>query len=155
MFLALNLLPCMRNGPVRDFVLRGFCLFDNVQDAQFQCLLFLAGPSIKIWRSCGLLGAMIRALRCLPGGCGRFIPCRVGANHCRLRAIGREQCGHGLTSRPLEVSGPLVLSSLVVLFGYPAGPEDALLAGRVHMRYCNVSFAEKSHLGFAQRRKGC
>ena len=113
------------------------------------------GPSIEIWRSCGLLGAMIRALRCLPGGCGRLIPYRVGANHCRLRAVGWEQCGHGLNCKPLEVSGPLVLGSLVIIFRYPAGSEDALIAGRLHMRYCNVSFAETSHLGVAQGRKGC
>ena len=55
------------------------------------------GPSIDIWRSCRFLGAMLRALRVLSGGLGRFIPCRIGANHCRLRAIGWERCGHGLT----------------------------------------------------------
>ena len=36
----------------------------------------------------------------MPGGIGRFIPCAVGANHCRLRHIGWEKCGHGLTSGP-------------------------------------------------------
>ena len=49
------------------------------------------GPSIDIRRSCRFLGAMLRALRFLPGGLGRFIPCRIGANHCRLRAIGWER----------------------------------------------------------------
>ena len=63
-----------------------------------------AGPSIDIWRSCRFLGAMFRALGGLPGGLGRFLPCRIGANHCRLRSIGWERCGHGLTSRPLEAS---------------------------------------------------
>ena len=80
--------------------MRGLCLFDNVQRRSISVSAVAVGPSIEIWRSCGLLGAMIRALRCLPGGCGRFIPCRVGANHCRLRAVGWEQFGHGLTSRP-------------------------------------------------------
>ena len=112
------------------------------------------GPSIEIWRSCGLLGAMIRALRCLPGGCGRFIPCHVGANHCRLRAVG-SSADMVLPPDLLKVSGPQVLGSLVIIFRYPAGSEDALIAGRLHMRYCNVSFAEKSHLGVAQGRKGC
>ena len=64
----------------------------------------LAGPSIDIWRSCRFLGAMLRALGGLPGGLGRFLPCRLGANHCRLRSIGWERCGHGLTSRPLEAT---------------------------------------------------
>ena len=31
-------------------------------------------------------------------GLGRFLPCRLGANHCWLRSIGWERCGHGLTS---------------------------------------------------------
>ena len=106
-----------------------------------------AGPSIEIWSSCGLLGAMIRALQYLHGGCGRFIPCRVDAKHSRLRAIGREWCGHGLNSRPLEVSSLLVLGSLVILLVYSAGSEDALFAGKLHMRYCNVSFAGKKPLG--------
>ena len=51
-----------------------------------------AGPSIDIWRSCRFLGAMVRALSGLPGGLGRFLPCRIGANHCRLRSIGWERC---------------------------------------------------------------
>ena len=55
----------------------------------------------------------------------------------------------------LEVSGPQVLGSSVILFGYPAGSEDALIAGRLLMRFCDVCFAEKSHLGVAQGRKGC
>ena len=58
------------------------------------------GPSIDIRRSCKLLGAMLRALRALPGGLGRFLPCAVGANHSRLRHIGWDKYGHGLTSRP-------------------------------------------------------
>ena len=47
-----------------------------------------AGPSIDIWRSCRFLGAMLRALSGLFGGLGRFLPCRLGANHCRLRSVG-------------------------------------------------------------------
>ena len=64
-----------------------------------------AGPSIDIWRSCRFLGAMLRALGGLPCGLGRFLPCRLGANHCRLRSVGWERCSHGLTSRLLEVLG--------------------------------------------------
>ena len=51
-----------------------------------------AGSSIDIWRSCRFLGAMIRALCGLPGGLGGFLPCRFGANHCRLSSIGWERC---------------------------------------------------------------
>ena len=45
------------------------------------------GPGIDKWRSCRFLGGMLRALGALPGAMGRFIPCRIGANHCRLRNI--------------------------------------------------------------------
>ena len=72
------------------------------------------GPSTDIWRSCRFLGAMIRALSGLPGGLGRFLPCRIGANHCRLRSIGWERCGHGLTSRPLEASDAGFLDDLLI-----------------------------------------
>ena len=44
----------------------------------------------------------MRSLCLLPGGLARFVPCSFGANHCRLRQIGWEKCGHGLTSRPRE-----------------------------------------------------
>ena len=60
------------------------------------------GPGTDIWRSCRFLGALFRGLRDLPFGLRRFVPCDIGANHCRLRHIGWERCGHGLTSRPRE-----------------------------------------------------
>ena len=62
------------------------------------------GSGIDIRRSCKLLGAMLRALCALPGGLGRFLPCAIGANHSRLRHIGWDKSGHGLTSRPRETS---------------------------------------------------
>ena len=48
------------------------------------------------------IGALFRGLRDLPLGIRHFFPCDIGANHCRLRHIGWERCGHGLTSRPHE-----------------------------------------------------
>ena len=54
------------------------------------------GPGIDIWRSCRFIGAMMKSLCLLPGGLGRFVPCSIGADHCRLRHIGWENCGHGL-----------------------------------------------------------
>ena len=60
------------------------------------------GPGTDIWRSCTFIGALFRGLRDLPFGLRRFVPCDIGANHCRLRHIGWERCGHGLTSRPRE-----------------------------------------------------
>ena len=75
-----------------------------------------SGPGIDIWRSCRLIGAMIRSLCLLPGGLGRFVPCSVGANHCRLRHLGWERCSHGLTSRPLESASATFLDQLLLLF---------------------------------------
>ena len=43
-----------------------------------------SGPCIDMWRSCGFLGALLRALGGLPGGPGRFPPCRLGAIRCTL-----------------------------------------------------------------------
>ena len=53
------------------------------------------GPGIDIWRSCRFIGALMTSLCLLPGGLRRFVPCSIGANHCRLRHIGWEKCGHG------------------------------------------------------------
>ena len=71
------------------------------------------GPGIDIWRSCRFIGAIMRSLCLLPGGLGRFVPCSVGANHCRLRHIGWERCGHGLTSRPRESASEPFLDELL------------------------------------------
>ena len=61
------------------------------------------GPGIDVWHSCRLVAAMMRSRCLLPGGLGRFVPCSIRANHCRLRQTGWERCGHGLTSRPRRV----------------------------------------------------
>ena len=102
------------------------------------------GPGIDIWRSCRLIGALMRSLRLLPGGLGRFVPCSIGANHCRLRHIGWEKCGHGLTSRPRESASELLLFVLLRLFRYPPRSGRALLAGTLPLRYWAACFACKT-----------
>ena len=102
------------------------------------------GPDIDIWRSCRFIGALMRSLCLLPGGLRRFIPCSIGANHCRLRHIGWEKCGHGLTSRPRESSSDLFLSELLSLFRYPPGSGRALLNGTLPLRYCAARFAHST-----------
>ena len=62
------------------------------------------GPGTDIWRSCRFVGALVRALCALLGGSGTFMPCEIGANHCRLRHIGWQNCGHGLTRPRKKVS---------------------------------------------------
>ena len=99
------------------------------------------GSGVDIWRSCRFIGAMMRFLCLLPGGFGRFVPCSIGADHCRLRHVGWERCGHGLTSRPREsASGPF-LDQLLMFFQYPPRSSGALLAGPLLLRYCSTRFA--------------
>ena len=99
------------------------------------------GPGIDIWRSCRLIGALLRSLCLLPGGLRRFVPCSIGANHCRLRHIGWEKCGHGLTSRPRESASAPFLDELLGLFRYPLRCWRAILAGTLPLRYCAARFA--------------
>ena len=79
----------------------------------------------------------------MPFGLRRFVPCDIGANHCRLRHIGWERCGHGLPSRPRESSSEDFLNRLLVLFGYSDGSAAALLAGVLPLRYCSARFSCK------------
>ena len=99
------------------------------------------GPGIDIWNSCRFIGALMRSLCLLPGGLRRFVPCSIGANHCRLRHIGWEKCGHGLTSRPRESATELFLNELLSLFRYPPKSGRALLNGTLPLRYCAARFA--------------
>ena len=95
------------------------------------------GPGIDIWRSFRFMGAMMRALCMLPGGFGRFVPCSIGANHCRLRHLGWERCSHGLTSRPQESASASFLDQLLLLFHYPPRSSGVLLGGSLPLRYCS------------------
>ena len=99
------------------------------------------GPGIDIWRSCRLIGAMMRSLCMFPGGLGRFVPCSIGANHCRFRHLGCERCGHGLTSGPRESASELFLDELLSLFRYPSKSGRALLGGTLPLRYCAARLA--------------
>ena len=74
------------------------------------------GPGTDIWRSCRFIGALFRGLRDLPFALRRFVPWSIGANHCRLRHIWWERCGHGLTSRPQESASEDFLNRLFILF---------------------------------------
>ena len=79
----------------------------------------------------------------LPGGIGRFVPCDIGANHCRLRHIGWEKCGHGLSSRSRESASEGLLNELLLLFRYPSRLAAALLEGTLPLRYCAGRFASR------------
>ena len=103
-----------------------------------------SGPGIDIWRSCRFIGALMRSLCLLPAGLRRFVPCSIGANHCRLRHIGWEKCGYGLTSRPRESASELFFDELLSLFRYPSRSGRALLNGTLPLRYCAVRFAHNT-----------
>ena len=85
----------------------------------------------------------MRFLYFLPGGLGRFVPCSVGADHCRLRHVGWEKCGHGLTSRPRESASEGFLDQLLLLFQYPPRSSRTLLDGTLPLRYCSTRFARR------------
>ena len=99
----------------------------------------LFGRGIDIWRSCRFIGALMRSLCLLLGGLGRFVPCSIGANHCRLRHSGWEKSGHGLTSPTRESASELFLNELL-----GPGSGRALLAGTLPLRYCAARFAGKT-----------
>ena len=99
------------------------------------------GPGTNIGRCCKFLGSVIRFFGSLPGGLARFLPCGIGAHHCRLRHLGWENCGHGLTSRPRETSDPAFLDSPLGVFGYVPRSGGALLAGDLPLRYYSGNFA--------------
>ena len=119
---------CMSYGLVRGWIWRKLFPGTVGQVAQFQCRLFLLVQALIFGDLAGI-GALFRALVALPGGIRRFVPCDVGANHCRPRHIEWERCRHGLTSRPPESASEGFLNELLVLFCYPCGSAAALLNG--------------------------
>ena len=69
----------------------------------------------------------------------------IGTNHCRLRHIGWEKSGHGLTSKPRETASEAFSIELVLLFWFPPRSAPALLGGALPLRYCAVRFACRVH----------
>ena len=113
------------------------------------------GPGIDIWRSCRFIGGLMRALCALRGGLGRFLSCRIGADHCRLRHIGWERCGHGLTSRPRESASEAFLNELLQLFRYPPRSAPASLAGTLPLGIAQFGLPVGSLLGVCQYLSCC
>ena len=111
--------------------------------AQFQFRLFPFVQALIFGVPVGFLVLYFEVFGTCRSGFGVFFPCDIGANHCRLRHIGWERCGHGLTSRPRESASEDFFNRLLVLFGYPDGSAAALLAGVLLLRYCSARFACK------------
>ena len=98
---------------------------------------------IEIRHGCQFLSSLLRALGKLPGGLGRFLPCRLGTHLSRLRHVGWNQCSHGLDSRPLESCHHQCLKAVCGVLGYPKGSALDLLDGTLKLRYCTALFTKR------------
>ena len=94
---------------------------------------------IEIRHGCQFLSSWVRALAKLPGGIGRFLPCRVGSHMSRFRYLGWNQCSHGLTSKPLESCHHQCLKTVCGGFwGIPRCSALELLDGTLKFRHCTT-----------------
>ena len=93
---------------------------------------------LEIRHGCQFLSSLVRALAKLPGGLGRFLPCRLGCHMSRLRHLGWNQCSHGLTSRPLESCHHQCLKAVCDVLDYPRGSAVELLDGTLKLRHCTT-----------------
>ena len=91
-----------------------------------------APVGVDIWKSCRFLDYVLRSLRDLPRGIHRFLPCDIGGNH-----------GHVLTSRPRGTSSRVMFGELLSLLGCPLHSGDAVLGGRLSLRYCMRRFGAR------------
>ena len=105
---------------------------------------------IEIRHGCQFLSSLVRALANLPGGLGRFLPCRLGSHMSRLRHQGWNQCSHGLTSRLLESCHHQCLKAVCDVLGYPKGSAWELLDGTLKLRHCTLFHHAFSPLVFTQ-----
>ena len=76
---------CMSFGLGRRQFLTRLSPVINGLDVQFQCKLFCMHRQMSF----GVPAVLLEALCALPGGIGRFLPCRIGANHCRDILFGK------------------------------------------------------------------
>ena len=70
---------------------------------------------------CQFVCSLVRASSKLPGGLGRFLPCRINSHMSRLGHLGWNQCSHGLTSRPSESCHHQCIEAVCGVLGYPKG----------------------------------
>ena len=98
---------------------------------------------IEIRHGCQFISSLVRALAKLPGGLGRCVPCHLGSHLSRLRHLGRNQCSHGLSSRPLESCHHQYLKAVCGFWGTPKGAAAELLDGTLKLRYCTTVFTTR------------
>ena len=90
---------------------------------------------IEIRHGCQFISSLVRALAKLPGGLGRFLPCKIGSHMSSLRHLGWNQCPHQLTSRPLESCQHQCFKAVCGVLGYPRGS-----ALELKLRHCTTLF---------------
>ena len=95
---------------------------------------------IDIRHGCQFVSSLVRALAKLPGGLGRFLPCRLGSHMSRLRHLGWNQCSHGLSFSPQESCHRQRLKAVCDVLGYPKGSASELLDGTLKLRHCTDLF---------------
>ena len=94
----------------------------------------------EIRHGCQFISSLVRALAKLPGGLGRFLPCKIGSHMSSLRHLGWNQCSHQLTSRPLESCHHQCLKAVCGFLGYPRGSALELLDGTLKLPTLYYSF---------------
>ena len=88
---------------------------------------------IEIRHACQFISSLVRALAKLPGGLGRFLPCRIGSH--------LESCHHQC------------LKAVCGLLGYPQGSASELLDGTLKAPILHYSFYQAfSPMVFTQGR---
>ena len=107
----------------------------------FYFLLFLCQRELQYDMGVSFLVAC--AVGKLPGGLGRFLPCRLGTHLSRLRHVGWNQCSHGLDSMPLESCHHQCLKAVRGVLGYPKVSAFELLDGNLKLWYCTTLFTER------------
>ena len=105
---------------------------------------------IEIRHGCQFINSLVRALAKLPGGVGRFLPCRFGSHMSRLRHLAWNQCSHGLKSRPLESCHYQCLKAVCGVLGHPKGSASELLDGTLKHRHCTTFFPTFSPMVFTK-----
>ena len=99
---------------------------------------------IEIRHGCQFNSSLVRALAKLPGGIGRFLPCRVWLSYVQVKLLMGSRQGH---------QNPVIISALTLcvgVSGYPKGSASELLDGTLKLRHCTTLFTMRFLLLFTQ-----
>ena len=98
-------------------------------------LIFLpsvpVSEGIEIRHGCQFISSLVRALAKLPGGIGRFLPCRVGSHMSRLRHLGLKISV--LMGSRLDPWNPVIISTSRLFVGFG-------VSQTISFRHCTTIF---------------